>query len=84
MYIDTVYSKYCNIILGMDDVEKVKAIIDKKHTKSNGSCGLPIPELQRESDMDSQTLNGILRQLYSDKYFILRKGLNGKLIFKKI
>lgn len=68
----------------MGDVEKVKAIIDKNHTKSNGSCGLPIPELQIESDMDSQTLNGILRQLYNEKYFILRKGLNGKLIFKRI
>jgi hypothetical protein len=68
----------------MDNVEKIKAIIDKQHAISEGKCGIPIPVIQNESEMDIEPLNVILRQLYNEKYFILRNGLNGKLIFKKI
>lgn len=66
----------------MDNVEKVKDLIDKNYIKSEGKCGLPIPELQIESEIPNEALKVILRQLYDEKYFRLREGLNGKMIFK--
>jgi len=81
---DTIANRHWNVILLMDEVEKVKAIIDKHHTKSDGSCGLPIPMLQIESEISNEELKVILRKLYEEKYFRLREGLNGKLIFKTI
>lgn len=67
----------------MDHTEKVKSIIDKKNKDSNGSCGIAIPDMALQSQLSKEELNPILKQLYSEKYFILREGINGKLIFKK-
>lgn len=67
----------------MDSTEKVKGIIDKKHKDSNGSCGISIPDMALQSRLSNKELNPILKQLYAEKYFILREGVNGKLIFKK-
>ncbi|MBC7845571.1 MAG: hypothetical protein H7Y10_03665 [Flavobacterium sp.] len=66
----------------MDNTEKVKQIIDQKHEKSNGSCGIYIPELSNETQLEYEALKPILKQLYEEKFFILREGLNGKMIFK--
>lgn len=68
----------------VDNVEKVRKIINKRHKESEGKCGLPIPELQIESEISNEALKPILRQLYDDKYIKVREGLNGKLIFKKV
>lgn len=68
----------------MDNVEKVKNLIDKRHKESEGKCGLPIPELQTESKISNEDLKPILRKLYDEKYIKVREGLNGKLIFKKV
>jgi len=67
----------------MDHTEIVKGIIDKKNKDSNGSCGISIPDMALQSQLSNEELNPILKQLYSEKYFILREGINGKLIFKK-
>ncbi|MFH6944632.1 hypothetical protein [Flavobacterium sp. FlaQc-50] len=67
----------------VDNVEKVRSIVDKKHISSEGRCGLPIPDLQIESNISNEDLKVILRKLYDDKYIKVREGLNGKLIFKK-
>ena len=67
----------------MDHTQKVKQLIDQKHQSSNGSCGILIPELAISIGVDHQTLNLILRELYAEKYFILKKGINGRMIFKK-
>lgn len=68
----------------MDDTEKVKAIIDKKHSNSNGSCGILIPDMAIESNLSYAVLNPILRILYEEKYFVLKQGINGKMIFKSV
>jgi len=67
----------------MDDTEKVKKAIDKKHADSNGSCGTSIPDMAFQTCLSHDELNPILKQLYADKYFVLRNGINGKMIFKK-
>jgi len=71
------------ISLFMDNTEKVKAFIDKKHKESGGSCGTYIPDISIETELEYDVLKPILKQLHNDKYFFLREGLNGKLIFKK-
>lgn len=67
----------------MDNTEKVKGVIDKKHADSNGRCGIYIPDMAIESSLPYEVLNPILRSLYNEKYFILKQGINGKMIFKK-
>lgn len=68
----------------MDQADTVKEIIDKIHKDSNGSCGIYIAFIQRQIQLTMDELNPILRKLYNEKYFVLREGLNGKLIFKKV
>lgn len=67
----------------MDKTEIVKEIIDRKHALSNGSCGLNITDLAFKTQLPYTELNPILKQLYDDKYFVLREGINGRMIFKK-
>jgi len=68
----------------MERIEFVKNIIDKTHNDSNGSCGVYIAFIQKQIQLTMGELNPILRKLYNEKYFVLREGLNGKLIFKKV
>lgn len=64
-------------------IEVVKEIISKNHKETNGSCGIYIAAIQQQSKIPMNKLNPILRKLYEEKYFNLREGLNGKLIFKR-
>jgi len=66
----------------MDNTQKVIQTIDKKHQSSNGSCGTLIPDMAFATGLDYEILNLILRKLYSEKYFCLKDGINGKMIFK--
>jgi hypothetical protein len=66
----------------MADTEKVKAIIDKKHKDSNGSCGTYIPDMAFKTELTNGKLYPILRSLYDDKYITVKDGINGKMIFK--
>lgn len=68
----------------MDQELIVKGIIDNTHKASKGSCGIYIAEILNQTKLTIEDLHKILRKLYSEKYFILREGLNGKLIFKKV
>lgn len=68
----------------MDDTQKVKEAIDGKHKSSGGSCGMYVPDLSKETELTYAVLRPILKQLYDEKYFILREGLNGKMIFKNV
>jgi hypothetical protein len=68
----------------MDEIEVVKQIINEKHINSNGSCGICIPDIAFETSFSYEILNPILRKLYQEKYFVLKKGINGKLIFKSV
>lgn len=51
---------------------------------SGGTCGLSIPDLQIQSEIPHDELKLILRELYDGKYFKVREGINGKLVFKII
>lgn len=64
-------------------IEIVKEIISKNHKETNGSCGIYIATIQQQYKIPMNKLNPILRKLYEEKYFNLREGLNGKLIFKR-
>lgn len=66
----------------VDDVEVVKKIIEKNNKDTNGSCGVYIAAIQQQTNFPMEKLNKILRELYNQKFFKLREGLNGKLIFK--
>ena len=68
----------------MDGIDKVKSILDEHHTKSGGSCGITIPNVHLLSKIPYPKINQILKQLYEEKYFKLRKGINGHLLFKKV
>lgn len=68
----------------MDDTERVKELIDKKHSNSNGSCGILIPDIAIDSNLSYEKLNPILRKLFNEKYFVLKQGINGKMIFKSV
>jgi len=68
----------------VDSKSKIKEIIDKKHVEYDGKCGIYIPNLMSETELSIDKLNPILKELYSEKYFILRKGINGPMIFKKV
>jgi len=81
---DNIYTNDRNGIFNMDNTERIKEIIDKKHSNSNGSCGILIPDMAIESNLSYEFLNPILRILYEEKYFVLKQGINGKMIFKSV
>jgi CTP-dependent riboflavin kinase len=60
----------------------VKDHIDEYHKKSNGSCGLTIPSISQDLNIDMASLLKILRELYNQNKITTRNGINGKLIFK--
>lgn len=76
--------RFVNQIEAMDNLEKVKEIIDQYHIQTEGMCGMPMPDIQKESELTLDELKSVLRQLYDKKLIKVREGVNGKLIFKKI
>lgn len=67
----------------MDYTQTVKEAIDNKHKSSNGSCGTTIPDLAISTGIQYDELYPVLRTLYDQKYFVMRNGINGKMIFKR-
>ena len=67
----------------MTQTDKIKELITQKHTTSSGRCGLYIVDLQNELKLTIEELRPLLRKLYEQKFFIVREGLNGKLLCKK-
>lgn len=65
-------------------IEEIKLLIDNYHSKTEGRCGLTIPDIQKSSGLENEELKNILRKLYNEKYIKVREGLNGKLIFKRL
>jgi len=62
--------------------EQVLQQIEDTHKKSNGKCGIAITTIQNSLQVSYKTLRPILEKLYKEKIIIIRKGINGKLIFK--
>ena len=66
----------------MTQTDKIKELITQKHQSSSGRCGLYIVDLQNELKLTDEELKPLLRELYDEKFFIIREGLNGKLLCK--
>lgn len=66
----------------MTQTDKIKELITQKHQSSSGRCGLYIVDLQNELKLTDEELKPLLRQLYYEKFFIVREGLNGNLLCK--
>lgn len=63
--------------------DEILKLVDLRHNSSDGKCGIPIVDLKSKLGIDIDELNDILSQLYKEKKIVVRKGINGKLIFKK-
>ena len=67
----------------MDNKQLVQDYIDKKHVRSNGSCGTLVVSLLCDLVLEHKELLPVLKELYAEKKIITREGINGKMIFKK-
>jgi|GEM_PF-1642183 len=65
----------------MNREEEVLKIIKEYHQKTNGKCGITIPEIIEKSHLENLELRVILNHLYTEKVIKTRKGINGILIF---
>ena len=63
--------------------DQVKELILERQTLSNNSCGTSIMHITKCLEVNTKTIKSILNQLYKEKYIIVRKGINGELIFLK-
>jgi hypothetical protein len=62
---------------------QITKLINEKHLISNGSNGYYIVDLKNLLNCSLLELNDILNELYIEKFIIVRKAINGKLIMKK-
>ena len=67
----------------MELYDQVKELILERQTLSNNSCGTSIMHITKCLEVNTKTIKPILNQLYKEKYIIVRKGINGELIFLK-
>lgn len=67
----------------MSIIDQIKNEIEHKHKSSNGKCGLYIVELCDKIELDYNTIRPHLESLYKEKFFTVKEGINGKLLFKK-
>lgn len=73
-----------NFILVIALKEEILKLVDLKHDLSEGKCGIPIVDLKLKLGIEIEELNGFLSELYKEKKIVVRKGINGSMIFKKI
>lgn len=62
----------------------VLEFIKQKHKVSGGHNGISLPSLMRITGLDLDSLKTELNRLYIEDKIIVRKGIHGKLIFKKV
>ncbi len=67
----------------MELYEQAKELIFNRQSSSNNSSGTSLNHISKCLDITIQQLKPILNQLYKDNYIIIRKGINGELIFLK-
>lgn len=60
----------------------VTKAIDEHYSKTNGMCGLLIATLRYNLNVPYSELKPILTELYKEKFFHIRTGINGQMIFK--
>ena len=59
-------------------------IVEEKHINTNGMCGISIPKIMISLNKEAKVVKESLLKLWKEKKIIIREGVNGKLIFKKI
>lgn len=62
----------------------VLAAIDDTHTKTGGKCGISPVEISIKLNVMYSEIKEVLNQLFQDKAIIVKKGINGYLLFKKL
>ena len=67
----------------MELYEQAKELIFNRQYSSNNSSGTNLNHISKCLDITIEQLKPILNQLYKDNYIIIRKGINGELIFLK-
>jgi|688.fasta_scaffold04758_31 hypothetical protein len=67
----------------MELYDQAKELILNRQSLSNNSSGTSLNHISKCLDITIVQLKPILNQLYKDNYIIIRKGINGELIFLK-
>jgi len=67
----------------MELYDQAKELIFNRQSLSNNSSGTSLNHISKCLDITIVQLKPILNQLYKDNYIIIRKGINGELIFLK-
>jgi hypothetical protein len=62
-------------------IEEIKKLIIDKHNSSNGSCGISALSIAISLNCQFSEINNDLLQLHKEKFFKVREGINGKLLF---
>lgn len=63
--------------------EEVKNTITRLQKESDNSCGTSVLKLTSALNTSQSEIIPILNLLHKEKYIIVRKGINGNLIFLK-
>lgn len=63
--------------------DEILKLVDLRHDSSDGKCGIPIVDLKLKLGIEIEELNSFLSELYKEKKIVVRKGINGSMIFKK-
>lgn len=71
-------------ILELKMKNEILKLVDLRHDSSEGKCGIPIVDLKLKLGIEIDELNGFLSELHKEKKIFVRKGINGKLIFKNL
>jgi hypothetical protein len=64
-------------------MEELKKAILEKQKLSENKCGTSIVYLMRKLNLSLEEIKIMLNELYSQKFIIIRQGINDKLIFLK-
>lgn len=63
-------------------VSRVLCVIEEKHNKSNGKCGISPLNVSEKLEMKYVDLKEVFNHLYQTNQIKVRKGINSYLLFK--
>lgn len=64
-------------------IEDLKKLISEKQQLSDNKCGTTIMYLMDKLNLNSDEISEMLNELHSQKFIVVRTGINNKLIFLK-
>ena len=62
-------------------LEQLREVILAKQILNENKCGTTLMFLKEELNFNGDDLKRLLNELHVEKFIIIRKGINGKLIF---